>query len=32
VKATGNIKIGKGGFFKTLPFTYEGRQEVNLFK
>jgi len=32
IKAKGNVKIGKGGIFKTLPFTYEGRQEVNLFK
>jgi LEA14-like dessication related protein len=32
VKAKGNVKIGKGGIFKTLPFTYESRQEFNLFK
>jgi len=32
IKAKGNIKIGKGGIFKTFPFTYEGRQELNLFK
>lgn len=32
IKAKGNIKIGKGGIFRTFPFTYEGRQEFNLFK
>lgn len=32
IKAKGDIKIGKGGIFKTFPFTYEGRQEFNLFK
>ena len=32
VRAKGNVKIGKGGIYKTLPFTYEGRQQVNLFK
>lgn len=32
VKAKGNVKIGKGGIYKTLPFTYETRQEFNLFK
>lgn len=31
IKATGTIRIGKSGFFKTVPFTYEGRQAVSLF-
>lgn len=32
IKAKGNVKIGKGGIFKNLPFSYEARQEINLFK
>lgn len=31
IKAKGTSKVGKGGFYVTIPFNYEGRQKLNLF-
>jgi LEA14-like dessication related protein len=31
IKAIGTAKAGKNGFYKTLPFTYEGKQAMKLF-
>lgn len=32
IRATGSVRVGKAGIYKTLPFNYEGRQAINLFK
>jgi len=31
VTVKGTTRVGKAGIFKTLPFTYEARQKLNLF-
>jgi len=31
VSVKGTTKVGKAGIFRTVPFTYEGRQKLNLF-
>ena len=31
ISAKGSTKIGKGGFYVTIPFTYHGKQRLNLF-
>lgn len=31
VTVKGTSRIGKSGFYKTVPFTYEGRHKLNLF-
>ena len=32
VAAKGTSKVGKGGFYVTIPFSYEGKQKINLFR
>lgn len=31
IAAKGTTKVGKGGFYITLPFSYQGKQKLNLF-
>lgn len=31
VGAKGTTKVGKGGFYLTIPFSYQGKQKLNLF-
>jgi len=31
VTVKGTTNVGKAGFFKTVPFTYEGRHQLKLF-
>lgn len=31
IQAKGTVKAGKGGFYKTVPFTYETKQSLSLF-
>lgn len=31
IGARGTTQVGKGGFFVTIPFNYEGKQKINLF-
>lgn len=31
LSARGSTKVGKGGFYVTIPFTYFGKQKLNLF-
>lgn len=31
LEAVGSVKVGKAGFYKTLPYKYEGKQALNLF-
>lgn len=31
VQAKGTVKAGRGGIFKTVPFTYEGKHKLSLF-
>jgi len=31
IGAKGSTKVGKGGFYVTVPFTYEGKHKLNLF-
>jgi LEA14-like dessication related protein len=31
IGARGTTRVGKGGFYVTIPFYYEGRQKLNLF-
>ena len=31
IGAKGTTKVGKGGVFVTIPFSYEGKQKLNLF-
>lgn len=32
IAAKGTTKVGKGGLYITIPFTYEGKQKINFFK
>ncbi|WP_164972768.1 NDR1/HIN1-like protein [Lacibacter luteus] len=32
VRATGTIRAGVGGLFKTIPLAYEGKHEVGMFE
>jgi LEA14-like dessication related protein len=32
IGAKGTSKVGKGGFYVTIPFNYEGKQKINLFR
>jgi LEA14-like dessication related protein len=31
IGAKGSTKVGKGGFYITIPFNYQGKQKLNLF-
>ena len=31
IAARGTTRVGKGGFFVTIPFSYQGKQKLNLF-
>jgi hypothetical protein len=31
IGAKGTTKVGKGGLYVTIPFTYQGRHKLNLF-
>lgn len=31
VTVKGNSRVGKAGFYKTVPFNYEGRHKLSLF-
>ncbi|MDB5245963.1 MAG: type 2 family protein [Segetibacter sp.] len=31
IGAKGSTRVGKGGFYVTIPFTYEGKHKLNLF-
>ncbi|MCW3114890.1 MAG: type 2 family protein [Segetibacter sp.] len=31
IGAKGTTRVGKGGFYVTVPFSYEGKQKINFF-
>ena len=31
IGAKGTTRVGKGGFYVTVPFNYEGKQKINFF-
>ena len=32
IGAKGSTRVGKGGFFVTIPFNYQGKQKINFFQ
>lgn len=32
IAAKGTSRVGKGGFYVTIPFDYQGKQKINLFR
>lgn len=32
IAAKGTSRVGKGGFYVTVPFNYQGKQKINLFR
>lgn len=31
IRANGTTRVGKGGFYVTIPFNYQGKQKINFF-